>query len=137
MPQMNADYPYKEVTERVISAAYTVHNTLGSGFLESVYVRALVIELMLMGIEVEAEVPIEVRYRGEPVGDFRADLLVSKQVIVEVKAVNMLATAHEVQLVNYLRGTALAVGLLINFSRSVQIRRKIQSRNLRQSAASA
>jgi GxxExxY protein len=96
-------------------ASDEVHSTLGSGFLESVYQNALVWELRKSGFRCEAQKPIIVRYDGQVVGAFAADLLVNDSVIVEVKAIQSLAKPHEVQLVNYLTATGLNEGLLLNF----------------------
>ena len=104
-----------------------VHRTLGCGFLESVYQNALAYEPKKAGLEVQCEVPIKVFYEGVDVGEFYADLLVEKQVIVENKAVEQLCPAHEVQLVNYLTATEFDVGLLINFgSSSLQYKKKFR-----------
>jgi GxxExxY protein len=134
---MNADYLFSEITEKIIASAFQVHKVLGGGFLESVYVRALLIELQSMGFAAAAEVPIAVHYRDRVVGEFRADLLVENEVIVEVKALSNVVSIHEAQLVNYLNATRKSIGLLLNFGSSVQVRRKISSNNLRQSAKSA
>jgi GxxExxY protein len=135
--QMNADYLFADLTERVIAAAFNVHKALGAGFLESVYAKALQIELEEMGIAVQVELPITVYYLDRIVGEFRADLLVADEVIVEIKAIANLVPVHEVQLVNYLNATRKSVGLLLNFGSSVQVRRKVQTNNLRSSAKSA
>ena len=100
---------------QIIGAAMKVHSALGAGFLESVYRKALAIELRRAGLVAEQEKPITVLYSGEAVGAFAADLLVQGAVIVEVKAVSALAKAHEVQLVNYLTATRVDDGLLLNF----------------------
>jgi GxxExxY protein len=100
---------------QVIGLAMKVHSTLGPGFLESVYQNALVCELRKSGFRSEAQKPIAVRYDGQVVGAFAADLLVNDSVIVEVKAIQTLAKSHEVQLVNYLTATGLNEGLLLNF----------------------
>jgi len=120
-----ADGKHAELTESIIGAAYAVHNALGYGFVEKVYENALRIELEEGGLTVEQQVPISVSYRGRPVGDYVADMVVDGKVIVETKAVSELAKEHEVQLVNYLKGTGTQVGLLINFGRSVEVRRRI------------
>jgi len=99
----------------VIGAAMKVHSTLGPGFLESVYQNALIWELRKTGLQAEAERPISVYYDGELVGAFTADLLVNDSLIVELKAIQSLAKAHEVQLVNYLVATGMDEGLLLNF----------------------
>jgi GxxExxY protein len=88
---------------------------LGHGFLEGVYRRALVVVLRQKGLSVEAEVSLQVMFRGESVGDFCADLIVERQVLVELKAVKALAPEHQAQVINYLKATGLEVGLLINF----------------------
>jgi GxxExxY protein len=101
MPEMQD----RELTERIIGGAMKVHSTLGPGFLESVYQKALAHELRKAGLAVEWEKPIAVTYDGVPVGDFSADLLVEERVMLELKANHTLAPAHEVQLVNYLTAT--------------------------------
>src|SRR5213083_1218542 len=95
---------------RVIGAAMKVHAALGRGFLESVYQNALIWELRKAGLKSEAEKPISVHYDGQLVGAFTADVLVNDSVIVELKAVQTLAKAHEVQLVNYLVATGFDEG---------------------------
>jgi GxxExxY protein len=117
----------KEITERIIGCAYNVYNSMGSGFLESVYERCLLIELKKCGLKTESQKPIKVKYNGEIVGDFIADLLVEDKIIVELKAIRELNKTHETQLVNYLTATGLDLGLLINFSdERVQIKRKVR-----------
>ena len=110
MDKMNYD-----LAGQIIGCAMKVHSALGPGFLESVYQNALVHELRKAGLAVETEVRLEVRYDGVVVGTFDADVLVSKVLLVENKAVQVLATAHEVQLVNYLAATGLDEGLMLNF----------------------
>lgn len=113
------------LTGKIISAAFTVFNKLGFGFLEKVYENALTIELRKNGIEVEQQVPITVFYDEHEVGQYFADLLVKKQVIVELKSVLSLTTEHETQVVNYLTATGKDIGLLLNFSNDgVEIKRK-------------
>jgi GxxExxY protein len=99
----------------IIGAAMKVHSTLGAGFLESVYQNALIWELRKNGFKAEAERPISVHYDGQMVGAFTADVLVNDSLIVELKAIQLLAKAHEVQLVNYLAATGIDEGLLLNF----------------------
>jgi GxxExxY protein len=113
-----------EIIRVVIGAAYKVHNTLGAGFLEKVYERSMCIELIKCGIDVEAQYSIPVYYEERKVGDYFADLFVEKRLLVEIKAVENLSLAHEKQLVNYLTGTHIDDGLLINFGSSVQVKRK-------------
>ena len=100
---------------KVIGLAMKVHSTLGPGFLESVYQSALLWELQKSGFKAEAERPISVHHDGQLVGAFTADLLVNDSLIVELKAIQSLAKAHEVQLVNYLVATRIDEGLLVNF----------------------
>jgi GxxExxY protein len=118
---------HQDLTEKIIGCAYKVHNRLGYGFLESVYEKSLLIELRKTGISAKAQVPITVRYEGEVVGDFIADILVEDKVIVELKSISQIAKAHEVQLVNYLVATGKEIGLLINFGeKMVEVKRKIR-----------
>lgn len=105
----------EELTEKIIGACMEVSNELGCGFLESVYEKALLVVLAANGIEAKSQVPLEVRFRGQVVGEFQPDILVENKVIVEVKAVRSLAPEHEAQLINYLRATGIKVGLLVNF----------------------
>jgi len=115
-----------KLTEKVIGAAYRVHSALGVGFLEKVYENALRIELVKAGLAVTQQHPIPVQYRGEVVGDFYADLIIEGMLIVELKAVQELCKAHEVQLVNYLTATGVDNGLLVNFGASVAVKRKFR-----------
>lgn len=96
-----------DLAGRVIGCAMRVHAALGSGFLESVYRNAVAIQLRRSGVSVAAEHPITVRFEGEVVGAFAADLLVDEVLIVELKAVQALAKVHEAQLVNYLTATGI------------------------------
>ena len=115
-----------EITERIIGCVYVVANTLGNGFLEKVYENALAHELRKSGFLVEQQKGIKVRYDGVVVGDFMVDLLVQKEVLVELKAVKTLDNIHVAQCLNYLRATGLKVCLLLNFGTpKVQIRRLI------------
>ena len=116
---------HKELTAKIIECAYKVHNTLGFGFLESVYQNALLIELEKNGFQAKKEVPIKVFYEGKIVGDFVADIIVEDNVILELKSVKEIHPAHEAQLTNYLKATAIEVGLLINFAESVQVKRRV------------
>ena len=116
------------MTETIIGCAYKVHNTMGFGFLESVYENCLLIELHKAGLEAESQKRIVVHYEGEVVGEFVADLLVEDRIVVELKSVRSLAPAHEVQLVNYLVATSKDVGLLLNFAEHrVQVKRKLRN----------
>ena len=118
----------EELTHKIIGAAYQVFNQLGFGFLESVYQKAMVIELGKSDLDVEAEKPLKVYYGDQIVGDFYVDLFVEDEIIVELKSVQNLSKEHEVQLVNYLNGLKKEIGLLINFGPSgVEVRRKYRA----------
>jgi GxxExxY protein len=120
---------HEQLTHKIIASAYKVFNTLGYGFLETVYHKALLIELPKACISVESEKPLKVYYRNKVVGDFYVDLLVEDEIIIELKAVERLVKAHEVQLVNYLTALRKDIGLLINFSPGgVQVKRKYRKR---------
>ena len=116
---------HSDITEKIIKAAYAVHNTLGFGFLEKVYQNALAIEIRKAWMNVQQEHPIVVYYENIIVGEYFADLVVDEKIILELKAVKELSPAHETQLVNYLKATGMEVGLLINFGHSVKVKRKI------------
>jgi GxxExxY protein len=125
---MNTDYKEikcRELTEKVIRSSCKVYNRLGYGFLEKVYANALLVELKKAGINAVAQSPIRVSYEGEVVGEYFADILVDDKVIVEIKAAKHLAPEHEAQLLNYLKATALEVGLLLNFGTEPESRRKL------------
>lgn len=124
---MSADFKLKEWTETVIGAACKVHNTLGVGFLEKVYENALCLELRNAGFRVEQQRALQVRYAGEIVGEYVADVIVNDSLILAIKALSSLDKTHEAQLVNYLKATGIEVGLLINFGSSVEVRRRILS----------
>jgi GxxExxY protein len=117
-----------DLSGKVIGPAMKVHRTLGPGFLESVYKKALQYELIRAGFKAELEKPIQIRYETIVVGDYFADILVNDELIVEVKAVIALASDHEVQVVNYLTATGKDVGLLLNFgARSLEYRMKFRT----------
>ncbi len=116
---------HQELTAKIIECAYKVYNTLGYGFLESVYQNALLIELLKAGLRAEKEKKIQVYYDNQLVGDYMADIIVEDKVILELKSVKDLHPAHSAQLVNYLKATGIEVGLLINFGESVEVKRKI------------
>jgi len=113
------------ITEKIIKAFYKVNNTLGFGFLEKVYENAMTIELRKIGCKVLQQKNIIVYYDNEEVGDYYADLLVDDLVIVELKAAESLCDEHEAQLINYLKATKIEVGLLLNFGKKAEFKRKI------------
>lgn len=116
-----------EITEKVLKAFYHVYNSLGEGFLEKVYENAMVVALKKLGVDAVQQMPVIVYFKNEPVGEYFADLLVGGSVIVELKALESLAKAHEAQLTNYLRATRFEVGLLLNFGEKPDFRRKAYS----------
>ena len=118
---------YEEITHKIIGAAYQVFNELGFGFLESVYHKAMLLELDKIDLKVESEKALSVFYEDQVVGEFNADLFVEDRVVVELKSVQTLAKDHEVQLVNYLNALRKEIGLLINFGPSgVDVKRKFR-----------
>jgi GxxExxY protein len=118
---------YSEITDKIISAFYKVYNTLGFGFLEKVYENALALELRNAGCSVVQQQKIAVLYSGVVVGDYYADLIVDNLVIVELKASDSLCEEHEAQLLNYLKTTSIEVGLLLNFGKKPEFKRKVFS----------
>jgi GxxExxY protein len=125
---MNADGKLlieKELTEQVIGCFYAVYNELGSGFLESVYENSLALLIREDGLDVAQQAPLQVDFRGTVVGEFRADLLVERRLIVEIKAVRQQVAAHEEQLLNYLKATGIRVGLLMNFGPKPVFKRRV------------
>jgi len=121
---------HEELTKQIIGCAYRVYNTMGFGFLESVYEKCMMIELKKAGLKVKSQHPITVYYEDEVVGEFVADLVVEEEVIVELKSVRRIVQAHEVQLVNYLVATRIDVGLLLNFGeQKVEVKRKVKTLN--------
>lgn len=122
-----SNYKHSAITDKIIAAAYAVHNALGYGFLEKIYENALCHEILKNGLIVKQQHPIQVIYDNVIVGDYFADLVVEDKVIVELKAVSALDPVHEVQLVNYLKGTGIEVGLLINFGQQLTVKRRVFS----------
>ena len=119
------EFLHKEITSKIIQAFYKVYNTLGYGFLEKVYENAMRIEISKSGLHVEQQKNIKVFYESEQVGDYYADLLIENLIIVELKAAETICDEHETQLLNYLKATDIKVGLLINFGKKAEIKRKI------------
>ncbi len=117
----------EEVIKTIIQCAYNVRIHLSAGFLESVYQKALLIELQEKGIHADTETPINVYYKNQIVGEFRADIMVEGEIIIELKSVQHLLPIHEAQLVNYLTATHKDHGLLINFGgERIEIKRKFR-----------
>jgi len=105
-----------ELTYQINGAIFEVNSVLGAGFMEKVYENALLVELNGRGLKSENQVPIKVKYKGKEVGDYYADIIVEKKVILELKAVDSLQKIHEAQLLNYLKATRYKIGLLVNFT---------------------
>ncbi|GHU62625.1 hypothetical protein FACS1894123_03900 [Bacteroidia bacterium] len=129
---MGQQYIHKDLTDEIISAFYRVYNELGFGFLENVYQNALYIELLENGLSVEAQKMIKVYYLNRVVGNYRADLIVENTVILELKATEYLVESDEIQLINYLKATNIEIGLLLNFGKKPEIRRKIFTNDRKQ-----
>jgi len=114
---------HAELTDKIIGVYYDVYNELGYGFLESVYEESMAMALREAGLQAGRQVAVPVLFRGQQVGDFRADLLVEHKVILELKAARTLDQSHEAQLLHYLRATEIEIGLLLNFDEKPQFRR--------------
>jgi GxxExxY protein len=114
---MNADErgSFDSLTEHVLGAIFEVANTLGAGFLEKVYERALLKELSIRNIKAVAQASFPVTYKGEYVGEYYADILVENVLVVELKCVDRLAVEHTAQCLNYLRASGKSLCLLVNF----------------------
>jgi len=118
-PQITTDkekeYVHKELTEKILSAAFKVHNTLGPGYLESIYQNAMVVELRSFSLKCDTEKTVEIFYNNEKVGEHRLDLVINDKVIVELKAVSEFHPVHKAQIISYLKATRLKIALLLNF----------------------
>ena len=128
---MSENYKHSDITDKIIKCFYKVYNTLGYGFLEKVYENALFLELRSLGLFVEKQKQIKVYYESEKVGEYYADLIVSESVIIELKAAESLCEEHEFQLINYLKATEIEVGLLLNFGKNPELKRKVFSNNIK------
>jgi GxxExxY protein len=123
MTQMNADFKYWVLTQKIIGVFYEVYNELGHGFLESVYQKSLALALESAGLNACSRIDIPVWFRGHQVGQFEADMLVEKCVLLELKATRALDSSHRAQLLNYLKATEIEVGLLLNFGPRPEFKR--------------
>jgi GxxExxY protein len=117
-------YKHSELTEEIIGGFFAVYNALGYGFLEKVYANALKLELERRNLKVFQEHPIIVRYLGQEIGQYYADIIVNNLVIIEIKATKTLVQEHEAQLLNYLKATPYEVGLLLNFGPKPEQKRR-------------
>ena len=136
---MADNYKHSDITGIIIKAFYNAYNQHGYGFLEKVYENALLIELRKLGLECVAQYPIEVFYDDLKIGYYIADIIVNNCVIVEIKAAESLCEEHEAQLTNYLKATDIEVGLLLNFGKKIEFKRKVFSsefKNLNKSSPS-
>jgi GxxExxY protein len=115
---------HSQITDLILKSFYKVYNTPGYRFLEKVYENAMKIELTKMGVSIEQQKKIKVYYESTKVGDYFADLIINELVIVELKAAESLCEAHEAQFLNYLRATDTEVGLLLNFGKKSEFKRK-------------
>ncbi len=118
-------YKHSEITDKIIKAFYNVYNTLGYGFLEKVYENAMVVELKKAGLTAIAQKAVKVFYDKEIVGDYFADLVVNDCIIVELKSAESISESHEAQLINYLRASRIEVGLVLNFGKTPQFKKKV------------
>ena len=124
---------HEEITEKIIAASFDVSNELGAGFLESVYEKALLIALMDRGLGAQSQVPLQVMFRGQIVGDFFADIVVENKILLELKAVKNLAPEHQAQTINYLKATGIEIGLLVNFGNPKLEYRRFQRQKMNDS----
>jgi GxxExxY protein len=122
---------HEELSQKIIKVFYQVYNELGFGFLERVYQNAFYLALKQENLDVVPQKKIKVSFRGFEVGEYYADLIVNDLVIIELKAAECLVEEHEAQLLNYLRGTRIEVGLLLNFGKKPEIRRKVYDNDLK------
>ena len=116
---------HNEITEKILKGFYEVYNELGRGFLESVYQNALTLLLREYGLSVKTQEELNVRFHGQLVGVFRADMIVEGKVLLELKAVRSLDAVHEAQLLNYLKATGIEIGLLLNFGNTPEFKRRV------------
>ena len=119
-----------KISQRVIGCAFEVSNTLGAGFLENVYEKALCVELERKGLSFYRQKPVVVKYKGVLVGEYVTDIIVEDSLLLELKAVSAMSGAYEAQLMNYLKATGLSFGLLLNFGKpKLGIKRMIWNHN--------
>lgn len=119
------NYLHSELSSEILKAFFNVYNTLGFGFLEKVYENSMMIELRKFGLQCRQQQHIDVYYDEDKVGDYYADIIVEDKIIIELKAAKTLSSEHEAQLVNYLRATDVEVGLLLNFGKTPQHKRRV------------
>ena len=126
---MNTRYLYWEITEKIIGCAMNVHNSIGSGFQEVIYQRALALEMEKMGLSFVRELEIPIYFDGTEIGSRRVDFFVEEKIMVEIKAISRLENVHLAQAINYLEAYKMEVGLLVNFgASSLQFKREKKPR---------
>ena len=113
--EINMELIFKEEFYLIKQACITVRKALGNGFLEKVYENALLIELKRLGLAVVSQKELLVKYRGQDVGQYFADIVVNDKIIIELKTVNKIVSIHRMQVLNYLKATGYELGILINF----------------------
>lgn len=129
MPKFDRSaYPHQSLTQAIIGAFFDVYNELGAGFVESVYEKALYLELLDRKLNVRQQQHVPVHFKGQPVGVYRADLVVDDTVVIELKALRQLESQHQAQLLNLLKASGLGIGLLLNFGPKPEIKRLIRGR---------
>ena len=124
---ISRSYKHSDITGLILKGYFKVYNTLGFGFLEKVYENSLLLELKNAGLICSSQYPMEVYYENTKVGLYYADIIVNQAVIIEIKAAEALCEEHEAQLLNYLKASAIEVGLLLNFGRKAEFKRKVFS----------
>lgn len=126
------EYPHSDITHKIIGAAMKVHSTLGNGFQEVIYQRALAIEMHKQGLAFQRELEMSIFYDGKEIGTRRVDFLVDGKVMVELKALTRVEDVHLAQAINYLEAYGVEVGLLLNFgAKSLEFRRLVNSKKTR------
>jgi len=124
------NFLYEDLSYKIRGACFDVHNKLGGGHKESIYQKALAIELEKVGVKFEREKSLTISYENENIGVYRPDFLIGSEIVLELKAVDFISKDYEVQLLNYLKSTKLPLGFLINFGpKKVEIRRRVNFTN--------
>jgi GxxExxY protein len=124
-PPTNEQFRHAGLTKEIIGCFYDVYNELGFGFIESVYENSLCVALRAKGLEIHQQIAIPVWFRGQQVGDFDADVMVNKLILLELKTARGIENAHLGQLMNYLKATKIEVGLLLNFGPKPEFKRVV------------
>lgn len=125
VPRDKFEGKHSELTGKILGAFFKVHQELGYGFSEKIYENSLVILLEEMGFKAEPQVELPVYFHGQKVGEYKADLIVNNVVLLELKAVEKIIEDHAAQLLNYLKATNIEVGLILNFGKTAEFRRKV------------